>query len=991
MFFTREDIEKIHQGLLRLGIKDSELPETTSVNSDDTLAVVQDGKNKKINIEEFFNNISLFNKEGFINITDRFNKHSISLIEAIQTVPTHQRIDGLVITFEDINRDWRIYQFRGNAVDFFDENKWTDLYDYTNYIVKSITPDEEDLTVSKPDKNGNAIVSLKDRVYDESNFSGKGYKILRKNIQTIDGVRKNILTQDMINKPNTIYEIRYDFDLNGAEITIPKDCVLKFTGGKIINGYLVGQNSKISWIGTFIFDNIYLKGSWNNALNPIMFGILEVDNTKTYNCLLETHINAKNIGNSITYKGINNIDIIIPTNPQQIPLATNVDFAGCTISVTNNIKRLALFEYTSNLLDITIPKKEIGNTVYNGYTNEELKNDTYLLIISDLNLWVQNRTGHNYGHTRKDIILVSDSTGYNGVVSTYNNEDSIPEIKYCRTTLHKKTYCNLNFIRKEGSTYITTLFSIYNNNNIYINNISIITNNDNNLGGDAGIEVRDCTNVTLENINIQNSYSRTNYYGYGLEFNNVYNLIIKDIKGKTNWGFCGGNNLNTCYINNCQINRFDIHCYGKNISYNDCIFSPYYQQFSGIYGNILYNNCIFNDNVPLIDGSSYSINTPFTLILNDCTYNCTDVGKNYIYSGNLSDKIEPRTELKKKCLPNIIINNLKINNSTTINTFYIYSATVSYTEPISYTTNITINGLTFKNPCSLIVSRNPINFNNHLNITFNKVNLLGEDDLNITQETNKGNYRWYIQLNITYSNNIVPDATISNSIIYYIPYLNHAYTYNNCIIGLYRYRSDNSIYTDVIEFNNCTFYLNCNDIASYYYLDGKAHYNNCNFIFCSNLYVIDYIAKDVIYKNCTTTKNGLFSEKSLDNNNELLGCKVVLTSGDRLIYEYLYKTIGSTENRPVLNSNYICKYFDTTLNKLIYWNGSKWVDENNISIKALKFGTFGQKPTIAAHNIPIGYKYFCTDKQTTEGQSNGIMIYHKGNNIWVDALGRIVV
>ena len=265
MFFTREDIEKIHQGLLRLGIKDSELPETINVNSDDTLAVVQDGKNKKINIEEFFNNISLFKKEGFINITDRFNKHSISLIEAIQTVPTHQRIDGLVITFEDINRDWRIYQFRGDAVDFFDENKWTDLYDYTNYIVKSITPDEEDLTVSKPDKNGNAIVSLKDRVYDESNFSGKGYKILRKNIQTIDGVRKNILTQDMINNPDTIYEIRYDFDLNGKEISIPENCVLNFTGGSLSNGTIEFDNTKIeSNTNVSIFKTITFKGNASN-------------------------------------------------------------------------------------------------------------------------------------------------------------------------------------------------------------------------------------------------------------------------------------------------------------------------------------------------------------------------------------------------------------------------------------------------------------------------------------------------------------------------------------------------------------------------------------------------------------------------------------------------------------------------------------------------------------------------------------------------------
>ena len=149
----------------------------------------------------------------------------------------------MVITFEDINGDWRIYQFRGDAVDFFDENKWTDLYDYTNYIVKSITPDEEDLTVSKPDKNGNAIVSLKDRVYDESNFSGKGYKILRKNIQIIDGVRKNILTQDMINKPNTIYEIRYDFELNGETITIADNCVLYFTSGKIYNGNIIMNNA----------------------------------------------------------------------------------------------------------------------------------------------------------------------------------------------------------------------------------------------------------------------------------------------------------------------------------------------------------------------------------------------------------------------------------------------------------------------------------------------------------------------------------------------------------------------------------------------------------------------------------------------------------------------------------------------------------------------------------------------------------------------------
>ena len=42
-------------------------------------------------------------------------------------------------------------------------------------------------------------------------------------------------------------------------------------------------------------------------------------------------------------------------------------------------------------------------------------------------------------------------------------------------------------------------------------------------------------------------------------------------------------------------------------------------------------------------------------------------------------------------------------------------------------------------------------------------------------------------------------------------------------------------------------------------------------------------------------------------------------------------------------------------------------------------------------SIGIGIaKAIGTDKQTTEGSRNGIMIYYSGNNTWVDALGRVV-
>ena len=70
--------------------------------------------------------------------------------------------------------------------------------------------DDEDIT-SVDDGTGSNVLKFADRTYNPSNFSGKGYKILRKNI--IDD--KNVLTQDILNEENTIYEIRYEFDLNG--------------------------------------------------------------------------------------------------------------------------------------------------------------------------------------------------------------------------------------------------------------------------------------------------------------------------------------------------------------------------------------------------------------------------------------------------------------------------------------------------------------------------------------------------------------------------------------------------------------------------------------------------------------------------------------------------------------------------------------------------------------------------------------------------------
>ena len=79
---------------------------------------------------------------------------------------------------------------------------------------------------------------------------------------------RNILTPVMINQPNTIYEIRYDFDLDGREITIQDGCVLKFCGGCFRNGVIVFNNTIINSKDiNCIKRNIEVQGSIANEIS----------------------------------------------------------------------------------------------------------------------------------------------------------------------------------------------------------------------------------------------------------------------------------------------------------------------------------------------------------------------------------------------------------------------------------------------------------------------------------------------------------------------------------------------------------------------------------------------------------------------------------------------------------------------------------------------------------------------------------------------------
>lgn len=277
MYFTQEDYRKIEKWLLANSVKDTEFAGASlPLKGNETVAFVQDGKNVKAPVKSIVDQLFLLGVSDFLNITDKYGESYITLEKAIQLIPYRSRKIGQVITFLDIDGNWNIYQFKGQAKNQWNNTTlWVDII--KSIIVDSILPDEEDLTGVKI--GNNEYLKFKNKDYNTLNFSGLGRIYMRENITSIEDTTTgevktiNYLSQQAINKANTIYHIQYDYDLNGETITIPENCVLYFAGGSIGNGTLVAQNTVINTALCKIFDSIEFRGKFvTDYVYPEWFG-----------------------------------------------------------------------------------------------------------------------------------------------------------------------------------------------------------------------------------------------------------------------------------------------------------------------------------------------------------------------------------------------------------------------------------------------------------------------------------------------------------------------------------------------------------------------------------------------------------------------------------------------------------------------------------------------------------------------------------------------
>lgn len=218
-------------------------------------------------------NVSIHHPSSGIDGSNRY-----TLEGAIVQVPEDIRMVGLKVSFLNNSGLVETWEFAGGVFENIEnwksnEDKLTDIRDeaiskikevesdaISNFSSQRVTPDmlsestkqfingsgggtinnladDEDL-VSVDKGESLSVLKFADRAYNLETHIGMGYKILRRNI--IDG--KNILTQEMVNQPHTIYMIQYDFDLDGTTIKIPEGCILDFQGGSIVNGKVFSDN-----------------------------------------------------------------------------------------------------------------------------------------------------------------------------------------------------------------------------------------------------------------------------------------------------------------------------------------------------------------------------------------------------------------------------------------------------------------------------------------------------------------------------------------------------------------------------------------------------------------------------------------------------------------------------------------------------------------------------------------------------------------------------
>lgn len=399
------------------------------------------------------------------------------------------------------------------------------------------------------------------------------------------------------------------------------------------------------------------------VVTPFQYGWSGAKSDKErYRVLYETHAAAVRQGAQVDYSGIDTANIELYDGCNSIPLTDHNDFKGLVINVKNNARNDYLFSHVEPSAPVTLSKESIDKGTFKNIN--ELKNGDFLLCIKDANLWGV-REGYNDPPTRCDMVYVKNGYGRNKTIMPYNNEWSAPICTY--TPVRDKPFVvkNLTINRMSSvSSVMTFAVKLENLYDVRMDSITINTEDDPLLYGDFAIRIINCIDVTMNNVTLNGSYSQKTNYGYGISLYNVAGFRAKNLYGHVKWGIFGNHNVNGAVLEDCDINRWDIHYYGKDVTLRHCRISNQYNQYSSVYGTVTYDGCHFINCIPhLIDGS-YIAYTQYNITFRDCIIEASNKNARMFMFYRDDSKMNPRHELAEKYWPDVSIRNLTVRYNT---------------------------------------------------------------------------------------------------------------------------------------------------------------------------------------------------------------------------------------------------------------------------------------------------------------------------------------
>ena len=472
-----------------------------------------------------------------------------------------------------------------------------------------------------------------------------------------------------------------------------------------------------------LFAEFTKVSSQNLLLTDFGFNEAKTDQQR-YEVLWQTHKEALKRGTGVDYKGIADFTLTITSKTKSIPLPLYTDFAGVKITVINQSNNIYLFTLNNAFKPIEVPIKQLKKGKFSEV--DELKRGIKLLVIEDKKPWVDNRCGYSYGAQRKDIILINNGRAQNSTIFPYTDGESSPIYRYCNASSEQKVVKNLIVERSPQSTYITNVVKVNGYNNVLLQNFKIFTPKSD-LVADRAITIQNSTNVTLNNVEINRTYSRKDKSGYGISMNNVWNSRFIHLKAYGKWGVFGTNNMSMVTIEDSDINRFDIHCYGRDVYCQNSIFRDKYNQFSSLSGALRFIDCHFVNFVPVLFESSYSAYTHFKLDIEDCVIDVDSERPYLISAGNLEKVSDNRRKsLAKICWPDIRVRNLTVNLKDKMNNWSLFYSKGGTGVRIHGISEIDIDGLIVNGGGKyrkLYLSNNKMDFERQLKVGLRKSNI----------------------------------------------------------------------------------------------------------------------------------------------------------------------------------------------------------------------------------------------------------------------------